>query len=253
MQSSHLWDKLYIHRKKIVLFFLWWPMAGWAQHDVIHNPNYDARRVITYGFSIGFHNSMFVRDYSSSIIDWPDSVYLANPNLIPLDSVHSIVPKWSIGFSLGFIVNARINEFLEARITPKVGFYEYKLEYNYLNADQRVETEEATVVELPILLKYKSARRKNTRMYFVGGFTPGFEASGTSDLEENAELLQIRRFNFAVEFGFGLDIYYPLFKFSPEIRFSKGLVNLLSDKQNDLSAGIDRLSTNVIGLYFHFQ
>ena len=90
-------------------------------------------------------------------------------------------------------------------------------------------------------------------MYFVGGITPGFEASGTSDLEENAELLQIKRFNATAEFGLGLDIYYPLFKFSPEIRFSKGMVNLLSDKKNDLSAGIDRLSSNVIALYLHFQ
>jgi hypothetical protein len=127
------------------------------------------------------------------------------------------------------------------------------LEYNYLNAPQRVEVEESTVVEIPFLVKYKSARRKNTRMYLIGGITPGYEASGTSDLEENADLLQIERFNLSAEFGFGLDLYYPLFKFSPEIRFSKGLLNLLSDKPNDLSAGLDALKTNVISLYFHFQ
>ncbi len=253
MQSSHIWNKLHLHRQKIVFVLLMWPLAGWAQLDVIHNENYDARKTITYGFSIGFHNSSFIRDYSSSIVDWPDSVYLSNPDLIPLDSVHSIVPKWSIGFSLGFILNARLNEYWDVRITPKVGFYEYKLEYNYLNADQLVEVEESTVVELPILFKYKSQRRTNTRMYFVGGFTPGFEASGTSDLEENAEFLQVKRFNFSAEIGFGLDLYYPLFKFSPEIRFSKGLVNLLSEKENDLSAGLDGLSTNVVALYFHFQ
>lgn len=253
MQSSHFWNKLHLHRKKVVFVLLMLPLVSWAQQDVIHNPYYDSRKAITYGFSLGIHNSMFFRDYSSSIIDWPDSVYLANPGLIPLDSVHSIVPKWSIGFSLGFIINARLNEYLDVRVTPKVGFYEYKLEYNYLNADQLIEIEESTVVELPVLFKYKSARRKNTRMYVVAGLTPGFEASGTSDLEENADLLQIHRFNLALEFGFGLDIYYPLFKFSPEIRFSKGMVNLLSDKPNDLSAGIERLSTNVVAMYFHFQ
>lgn len=253
MQSRNIWHQFYLRSAKIALVFILVPLIGWSQVDVIHNPNYDSRKAITYGFSIGFHNSQFVRDYSPSIVDWPDSLYLTNPDLIRLDSVHSINPKWSIGFSLGFIVNARLNEFLDARITPKVGFYEYKLEYNYLNAPQRVETEEATVVELPILLKYKSARRKNTRMYFVGGITPGYEASGTSDLEENAELLQTERFNLSAEFGFGLDLYYPLFKFSPEIRFSKGLLNILSDKKNDLRAGLDGLNTNVIAIYFHFQ
>ena len=90
-------------------------------------------------------------------------------------------------------------------------------------------------------------------MYFIGGLTPGFEASGTSDLQENADLLQIERFNLILEVGFGLDKYYPLFKFSPEIRFSKGLVNLLSTRKNDLSEGIDRLNSNVIAIYVHFQ
>jgi len=210
------------------------------QKGEVHNPNYDNQRIITYGFSIGFHNSNFVLNYSDDFVN-------------KLDSVHSILPKSSIGFSLGFIINARAAEYLDVRITPKVGFYEYVLEYNYLNAPSRTEVEESTVVELPLLVKYKSVRRRNSRMYIVGGLTSGFEASGTSDLEENADLLQINRFNLYGEFGFGMDLYYPLFKFSPEIRFSKGLINVLSDEKNDLSEGIDRLSTNAIAIYLHFQ
>ena len=241
MQTSNIWNKHNLCRSKIVLFLLFTPFLLLAQGgEEIHNPNYDNQRIITYGFSIGFHTSNFVLNYSQDFVD-------------KLDSVHSILPRQSIGFSLGFIINARAAEFLDLRITPKVGFYEYALEYNYLNADQRIEVEESTVVELPILAKYKSVRRKNSRMYLVGGFTPGFEASGTSNLEENAELLQINRFNVYAEFGFGLDLYYPLFKFSPEIRVSKGLINVLSADKNDLSEGIDRLSTSAIALYLHFQ
>jgi len=206
----------------------------------IHNPNYDNQRILTYGFSLGFHVSAFQLNYSDAFVN-------------VLDSVHSIQPTPSIGFSLGFIINARLAEYLDVRLTPKVGFYEYHLEYNYLNATQKVEVEESTVVELPVLVKYKSVRRQNSRMYIVGGLTPAFEASGTSDLEENKELLQIKRFNLSAEVGFGLDLYYPLFKFSPELRFSKGLINMLSDQKNDLSVGIDRLNTSVIAFYLHFQ
>ncbi len=244
MKPIDIWHKFYLYRAKIIIVIclsMLYATAVFGQGgDAIYNPNYDSRKVITYGFSIGLHTSAFQMNYSQAFVD-------------KLDSVHSIVPKWSLGFSLGFIINAHVSEYLDFRLTPKVSFYEFKLEYNFLNAPQQVEVEESTVVELPLLIKYKSARRMNTRMYFVGGITPGFEASGTSDLEENAALLQIERFNVMLEIGFGLDKYYPLFKFSPEIRFSKGLINLLSDKKNDLSEGIDRLNTNVIALYFHFQ
>ena len=241
METVNIWHKHAVRRAKVVFVLLLLPLSLYAQTpEVIHNPNYDSRRVVTYGFSIGFHLSSYKLNYSQDFVD-------------KLDSVHSILPRQSFGFSLGFIVNARTSEFLDVRITPKVGFYEYKLEYNYLNAPQRIEIEESTVVELPLQAKYKSARRKNSRMYVVGGITPAFEVSGTSDLEENADLLQIQRFNMSLEFGFGLDTYHRLFKFSPEIRWAKGMVNVLSDKKNDLSEGIDRLSTNTISLYLHFQ
>lgn len=244
MQTVDIWNKLDIHWSKIILIFCLLGLVSSrlkAQGDIIiYNPNYDDRKVITYGFSIGFHTSAYDLNYSQAFVD-------------KLDSVQSIVPQWSFGFSLGFIINARVAQFLDLRITPMVSFYEYKLEYNYLNADQRIEIEESTVVQLPLLVKYKSERRKNTRMYLIGGLTPGFEASGTSDLEENSELLQINRFNLMAEIGFGFDLYYPLFKFSPELRFSKGLINVLSSEKNDLSLGIDRLSTNAIALYLHFQ
>jgi len=241
MQAPNIWHKYHLRGTKIALTLFLLPILAFAQQKgEVHNPNYDNQRLFTYGFSIGFHNSNFVLDYSQDFVD-------------KLDSVHSIIPKSSLGFSLGFIVNLRAAEYLDLRITPKVGFYEYTLEYNYLNAEPRTEVEESTVVELPILAKYKSVRRNNSRMYIVGGITPGFEASGTSNLEENAELLQINRFNLYAELGFGLDLYYPLFKFSPELRISKGLKNVLSSEKNDLSEGIDRLSTNVIALYLHFQ
>jgi len=241
MEGINIWNKHDLRRAKIVLLLTLLPAMLYAQADkVIYNPNYDSRRVVTYGFSLGFGLAAYKLNYSQAFVD-------------VLDSVQSILPRKSFGFSLGFIVNARVNEFLDVRVTPKVGFYEYKLEYNYLNAPQLNVVEESTVVEMPILVKFKSARRENTRLYIIGGFTPAYEVSGTSNLEENADLLQINRFNLSFELGFGLDEYYRLFKFSPEIRWSWGLINELSDNKNDLSAGIARLSTSTISLYLHFQ
>jgi hypothetical protein len=44
-----------------------------------------------------------------------------------------------------------------------------------------------------------------------------------------------------------------LFKFSPELRFSKGIGNMLGDGGNDFTQGIQSLNTNTITLYLLFQ
>lgn len=244
MQATNLWDKLNIRRTKVVVIILLALVACpqlFAQRSVeLNNPNYD-NRFLSYGFLIGLHTSTYQLKYSQEFVD-------------DLDSVYSISPRFSPGFSLGFIVNFRVSDFLDVRLLPTVAFYEHELEYQFLDEPTQNELVETTVVEFPVLLKYKSERRGNTRMYFVGGVKPGIEASGKNDIQEGSDdNLNIDQFNLSLDVGFGIDIYYPLFKFSPEIRFSRGITNMLEPNNSPLSAGIDRLNTNTITLFLLFQ
>lgn len=243
MRTTYIWNKFNIYRSKVVLvIFIIASTNLFAQRNVeMNNPNYDDR-FLSYGFLIGLHTTTYQLKYSEAF---------TSP---ALDSTYSISPSWSAGFSLGFIVNLRMSEFLDLRLLPKVSFYEHRLEYIQLDAPKIDELVETTVVELPLLLKYKSERRGNFRMYMVGGIKPGFEASGKNDVDEiSKENLDIRAFNLSLDAGFGIDMYYPLFKFSPEIRFSRGITNMLGNGDNSLSAGIDRLNTNTVTLYLLFQ
>ena len=244
MYSVNIWHKFNILGKKVaflglaVLLF----SNALAQSDTeMFNPRYDERKIVTYGFSLGFQTTAYQLKYSDFFVD------------PAMDSVHSILPKKRPGFKLGFIVNFKLAQFLDVRITPTVSFAEYILEYNYVGGEQFTELVESTGVEFPVLFKYKSQRRNNLRMYLVGGITPIIEAAGKSSLEEDLTRLQIEKFNANIELGFGLDMYYPLFKFSPEVRFAYGLVNILSPIANDKSAGIDELRTKTLSFYFHFQ
>lgn len=243
MYSINIWHKFNLLGKKIVFLSLGVLLFGnaLAQSDEIFNPRYDDRKVITYGFSLGFQTTSYQLKYSDSFV---------TP---AMDSVHSILPRKSPGFKLGFIVNFKLAQFLDMRITPTVSFAEYKLEYNIVGGDQITELVESTGVEFPLLFKYKSQRRNNLRFYMVGGITPIIEAAGRSGLEEDLDRLQIEKFNANLELGFGLDMYYPLFKFSPEVRFAYGLVNVLSPVENAKSEGISDLRTKTLSFYFHFQ
>ena len=247
MQATHIWNKLNIYGPKVtVLFLLLFSLSqeGLSQKKrwvTKNNPNYDERK-LSYGFLIGLHSSAYQIKYADRFVTQD------------FDTVYSIEPGWSAGFSLGFIVNYRITDLLDFRVTPKVAFYEHTLKYRYTDETPTEEKlMETTMVELPLLLKYKSERRGNIRMYMIGGAKPALEASGKKDVENRSSTLGVTNMNLSLEAGFGFDLYYPLFKFSPELRFSRGLVNILENTTNKYGQPLERVNTNTITLYLLFQ
>ncbi len=247
MQVAHIRNKRYLHCSKIVVVFALIFCASfqafgqkirWVKRN---NPNYDNRK-FTYGFLIGLHTTAYQIKYSEEFV---------SP---ALDTVYAVRPIWSPGFSLGFIINYRLEELWDLRLTPKVAFYENKLRYEFTDdTPTDIHTVETTMVEFPLLIKFKSERRENLRMYMIGGVKPGIEASGKKDLENVNTELEITGGNLSVDLGFGLDIYYPLFKFSPELRFSRGLVNILDNRTNKYGLPLQRVNTNTVTLYLLFQ
>jgi len=244
MQAANFWNKLYLHRAKIILlaFFLITSMVHaqsfrWAWSN---NPNYDDRK-LTYGFLIGLLTTNYQIEYSDKFIT------------SDFDTLHSVIPDWRPGFSLGFIVNYRISEFVDLRLTPEVAFYEHKLKYLFTDGTFVEELVETTMVEFPLLLKYKSMRRGNIRMYMIGGIKPGIEASGKKAIKNTQTSLEVKNLNLNLEAGLGFDLYFPLFKFSPEIRFSRGIIDVLDNTENKFGQPLRRLNTNTVTVYLLFQ
>jgi hypothetical protein len=114
------------------------------------------------------------------------------------------------------------------------------------------ELVETTMVEFPFLVKYKSARRGNVRAYMIGGIKPGIEASGKKQ-ENNSKGLEVKNVNLSLEAGLGFDLYFPLFKFSPEIRFSRGIVDVLDNTSNAFGQPLKYVNTNTVTIYLLFQ
>ena len=247
MQTTYFWHKLHLYGPKIigvVLVLLLISEDAYSQKKRFvnqNNPHYDDRK-LSYGFLIGLHSTAYQIKYADEFV---------TP---AMDTVYSIEPGWSAGFSLGFIVNYRITDLLDFRITPKVAFYEHTLRYRYTDETPPEEKlVETTMVELPLLLKYKSERRGNVRMYMIGGAKPALEASGKKQVENRSNNLGVTGTNLSLEAGFGFDLYYPLFKFSPELRFSRGIVNILENTTNKYGQPLQRVNTNTITLYLLFQ
>ena len=90
-------------------------------------------------------------------------------------------------------------------------------------------------------------------MYVIGGIT-GSIRSRKSDEDPTIERLGEEKIDLKFEIGFGADLYYKYFKFAPELRYSTGLINAMTDGQDNFyTNGLQRISTHVFTLYFHFS
>ena len=112
----------------------------------------------------------------------------------------------------------------------------------------------ATFLESPILLKYKSKRRKNHRMFLIAGLKPTLEIGAKNKDEAGKDILDLKSFDISLEIGFGSDLFFQLFKLSPEIRYSRGLRNMLRKKNlNQYNLPIDKIVVHNISFFFTFE
>lgn len=248
MQRINIWHKLNICSREKVIFFLLFlcGVSGFSQNPHktpagINLPTYDDR-LIHYGFQLGLAHSGFRVKHSDRFL-----------NQTVLERVY---PTASTGFTIGFLFNLRVSELSDLRFAPYVGFYDRKLNFIYNDETKKDATAsfQSSTIELPLLYKFKSARRRNTRMYMVGGLKTSIEV-GAKKKQKEALNITTKPVGFSLEYGLGLDIYYPLFKFAPELRFSYGLTNLfVEDPKNELTYNsIGKISPYTVSLIFFFE
>ena len=208
-------------------------------------------------FFLAAHNSTLQLKYSDA--------FLNSTSVNAFTDVRSIQTKFSPGFSLGFIGILRFHDQVSLMFTPKVGFYEYKTEVTYFSKDvgdvsdptslPRIEeySSEATMVELPLLFKYRSVRFNNTRMYWLGGASYQFRTKGQD--EANVDDIVMTGQDVSLEAGMGFELYFKYFKFAPEIRFSHGLMNAYQAENTipELRDAISSIKRKSITVYLNFQ
>ncbi|MET4106188.1 porin family protein [Hymenobacter sp. UYP22] len=172
-------------------------------------------------------------------------------------SANSVV---SPGGSVGFLADLRIGNYGALNLAPGVSFLTRRIEFKQqtgyqpgANDPKEIEDQEigTTQVDFPVLFKLKSERRRNSRVYIIGGVKPSFTIGGRKK-DADLTLLEASRSDVALEYGVGMDLFYPFFKFSPELRFSHGLTNLYVAGNNDVySRSLQSMKSNTVTLYLN--
>ncbi|MDW8296691.1 MAG: outer membrane beta-barrel protein [Raineya sp.] len=222
-------------RKNLILFFVCiLSLNSFSQGHITHLDDYD-EKPMHYGFVLGLNHSWF------SIKTSPN----AFSNQIINDK-----PAW--GFSVGLAATYQPAELLAIRLSPTAVFGQRIIQFQNAITQQITEkVVETTIADFPLMLKIKSLRRHNARMFMIAGIKPHFSL-GTK-LSQEPERIRIRNTGFSVEYGFGIERFYEMFKFAPEIRFTHTFGNLLIPDDNQFSSQIRSLSSHSVSVYLFFE
>ena len=91
-------------------------------------------------------------------------------------------------------------------------------------------------------------------MFLIAGFKPGLEIGAKNKDEAGKDILELKAFDISLEIGFGADLFFPLFKLSPEIRYSRGLINMIDkNSRNEYNLPIDKIIVHNISIFFTFE
>jgi hypothetical protein len=198
-------------------------------------------RLVHFGFSLTFNNASMRVD--------------ANPNFFKGDSLKNIRQQSFPGIGLGAITNFHISNSFDVRILlPQISFVQRNLVYTF-NGSQRTVNVESAYCDGSLLLKYKSARRKNIRAYVIGGGRISYDLASSIDQNRSltAPVVSVVPLTYGIEAGFGLDIYFPYFKFSPEIKFCHTTNNALFRDGYIYTEAINKLVPQMVVFSLHFE
>ncbi len=198
---------------------------------------------IHYGFFFAMPVTRFAIKYSPAYVNDDPAVRLYSPN--------------APSFRVGILVNAFLTDRFDFRFTPAVSLYGREVKYEYPDGTEpRRETRESTWMEFPFLVKYKSERRKNSRMYLIAGATAAVETNVRKKQAQVSGRLNTKTTDLTVDYGVGFEQFLEFTKISPELRFSHGLINLFNPGTGTSAAnnaGIQRLTTHTVTLYINFE
>lgn len=246
MQNANLWYLFRLLRRQVIfLAAMLLSMSASAQFDLFSGTEKYKERPYYFGITLGYNQAYFQMDYS--------------PTFVHTDTVLSIEPLHSSGFTLGLLANLKTIKHLDLRFNPTLNFMEKNLYYVFKTdsiATRRRETKhiESIIMSLPIQVKFKSDRVGNFRAYLMAGIKFDYDLASNARSRQADNLVKLNRNDWGYEAGIGFEFYLPYFIFSPEIKFSYGTTDVhVYEPGNIYSNRIGRLISRMIVISIHLE
>ena len=151
------------------------------------------------------------------------------------------------GFNVGIICDVKVLKNINIRFTPSLTFTQRDLSFILIDNHEIIKSVENSNLDLPLLIKYRANRYGNIRPYFLLGSKFTYDMASKKEVED-INLFKLDDIDYGLEFGFGIDIYLPYFKLSPELKYFYGLNNLLKGNQSEIINN-ELINSNLEALY----
>ncbi len=216
-----------------------------AQRSKVKNQPYADQKLFHLGFTVGLNTQDLIIMHSGKVN--PDnSVWFTE------------IPSYSPGLSVGIIMDRYISQYMNLRIVPTLNFGEKHFVFREQNgtSDNFEATIKNNYLSLPVHMRFNSQRLNNIRPYVLAGGFVNTQIGG-----QKQPVIKLNNIDYGVEIGLGCNFYFPLFKLSPELRFSFGLKDLLEKDRSDLAdqtlvkytEAINSAKSRMITLTFNFE
>ncbi|TVR82250.1 MAG: PorT family protein [Chitinophagaceae bacterium] len=241
MQKTKFRNRIHLYSRKIavsVLFFLF----AFTSNSTFAQQNYldFANKSLYFGISLGYNTSDFKIIHSNDFIQG--------------DSILTVHTDRGPGFQLGIISNLEFSNYFDVRFVPTLSFAEKSLDYKLSNNETVRKNIESINLEFPVSIRFKSQPVNDVRFYVMAGLKYNLDLASNAEARQAEDMVRVTRHDYSVEYGLGIQIYFPLFVFSPEIKISHGLVNIHAPNEDLIFSNvIDQLFSRTIMISFNFE
>ena len=233
-------------KKIIILLLVLISSIGFSQtkgmfsYDPLVNlENFDKANVY-WGYFLGFNSYGFKIDYKSyQMVD------------VQVESTS--------GFNVGLVGDLRLHEYLNLRFEPGLYYTQRNLMFPYFTRQLDSYREvKSTYIHFPLLLKFSALRTGNVRPYLEAGVSRTLNlGSNSNSIDDNLQQrFRVKSWTSNYELGFGVELYFEYFKFSPSIRGVFGLEDELirdNDPNSPWTSNIESMKTRAILINFTFH
>ncbi len=214
-----------------------------SQAQIRGNRNYNKfqQKPFYFGAALGFNSAFFKVQHSDA--------FIANGDYEVVQAIKGL------GYNIGVIGNLKIGEYFDVRTLLNFSFVNRQIDF--LAAETGSATKErleSVFLEIPFLVRFKSDPYRDKRVFLVAGVKYNYDLSNKNAKFDDNVNIKLAAADFQAELGAGMQFFMPFFIFSPEIKFSQGLGNILyySDisKENTL---LERILSRTITITFNIE
>lgn len=222
----------------IVLFIVVFTQVN-AQMNYISKGN----KLIYFGIAMGVN----MADYT--IVRKPKL------NAQNTDSIKLVSTRFGPGFDLGIITNLQFHKYMDLRFVPSLSFSDKQITFMEEGNPNPVPKKVSSIyLSFPLTFRYKSKPIKDFRFFVLGGLRYNFDLNALSNARNNGDQILVNQHDFGGEMGFGFQVFFPTFVFSPEIKVFHSFMDIKRPNEDLIySRAIDKLFSRIFTFTFNLE